>query len=470
MLVVHDAMDRLGFACHDSRMKTQIISLFVLFVLAMLSPLPGAAGKPNIILIMADDLGYEAIAANGGESAKTPNLDRLAAEGMRFTNAFANPLCTPSRVKIMTGLYNVRNYTRFGELDRGQITFAHQLKQVGYATGICGKWQLGKEPDAPQHFGFDDALLWQHTGYRHRQVGSEKKIDTRYVNPCLQHNGEDQLFDNGEYGPQLMTDFACQFIAEHKDSPFLLYYPMILTHCPFDPTPDSTDWDPRRPGSTTYKGDLNDPQRYFVDMVQYADKIVGQIVAQLEQSGIRDNTLILFTGDNGTDKPIVTPWNGQMIPGGKKTMTDAGTRVPLIVNWPAGITQPGTVTDALMDFADVLPTVCDVAGAPLPDDYPGDGKSLVPLFEGRPDARNKEYVYIWHGGEVIIRNQKYMLLANKDGSDARLQRYAGAYDGEEVSSPSESEQVIMDRFQGILESMGKTRRSAIGEGNKGATK
>ena len=289
--------------------------------------------RPNVILIMADDMGYEALSSNGSESCKSPNLDKLAKGGIRFTNCFSNPICTPSRAKIMTGQYNVRNYVKFGMLDRGQTTFAHQLKAAGYATAIAGKWQLGKEKDAPQHFGFEKSCLWQHTrGGRSKKGGTT--FDRRFVNPLLEFNGKEKEYTNGEYGPQVCTDFICDFIDTNKKKPFLVYYPMILTHCPFDPTPDSTDWDPKRLGSTTYKGDQNDPQRHFVDMVAFADKAVGQIVAQLEKSGVRDNTLIIFTGDNGTDKPIVTPWNGTKVVGGKGSMTDTGTRVPLIASWP----------------------------------------------------------------------------------------------------------------------------------------
>jgi len=120
------------------------------------------AEKPNIILIMADDMGYECISANGCEDYKTPVIDKLAAEGVRFEQCFANPLCTPSRVKIMTGLYNRRNFTKFAHMDRSQVTFAHQLKKVGYATAVAGKWQLGGQPDSPQNFGFDKSCLWRH--------------------------------------------------------------------------------------------------------------------------------------------------------------------------------------------------------------------------------------------------------------------------------------------------------------------
>ena len=141
-----------------------------------------ANDQPNIILIMADDMGYEALSSNGSESCKSPNLDKLAAKGVRFTNCFSNPICTPSRVKLMTGQYNVRNYVKFGWLDREQTTFAHQLKAAGYATAIAGKWQLGRDKDSPQHFGFEQSCLWQHTrSGRSNEDG--KNIDRRFV--CL---------------------------------------------------------------------------------------------------------------------------------------------------------------------------------------------------------------------------------------------------------------------------------------------
>ena len=263
---------------------------FLFFLPSILSIFFIAQGKTksstNVVLIMADDMGYEALSSNGSESCNSPNLDKLASEGIRFTNCFSNPICTPSRVKIMTGQYNVRNYVKFGMLDRGQITFAHQLKAAGYATCIAGKWQLGNQMDSPQHFGFEKSCLWQHTRSGRSKVDGTR-FDRRFVNPLLEINGEEMDYTSGEYGPQVCTDFVCDFIKENNRRPFLVYYPMILTHCPFDPTPDSYDWDPTRLGSKSYKGDQNDPQRHFVDMVAYADKMVGQIVTQLKKSGIR---------------------------------------------------------------------------------------------------------------------------------------------------------------------------------------
>lgn len=423
-----------------------------------------ANDQPNIILIMADDMGYEALSSNGSESCKSPNLDKLAAKGVRFTNCFSNPICTPSRVKLMTGQYNVRNYVKFGWLDREQTTFAHQLKAAGYATAIAGKWQLGRDKDSPQHFGFEQSCLWQHTrSGRSNEDG--KNIDRRFVNPQLEFNGVEKDFTNGEYGPQVCTDFICEFIDKNKKKPFLVYYPMILTHCPFDPTPDSTDWDPKRLGSTTYKGDRNDPQRHFRDMVAYADKAVGQIVSQLEKSGVRDNTLIIFTGDNGTDTPIVTPWNGKKVVGGKGTMSDTGTRVPLIVNWPAGIRKAGRVVDDLVEFTDVFPTICEVTTAKLPKNHPGDGASIVPVLRNQAGARKKDWVYIWYRNQVMVRNKQYSFVAKQDGSNAALTRYEGSFNGTKLkdSALKKTERALKKQFEATIARLAKARLSTASE-------
>jgi arylsulfatase A len=449
-------------------MKSRTKRIMPVLALCLLLTMPTLAADnathTNVVLIMADDMGYEALSVNGSESCKSPNLDKLAAEGVRFTNCFANPICTPSRAKIMTGQYNVRNYVKFGLLDRGQTTFAHQLKAAGYATAIAGKWQLGKQEDAPQHFGFEKSCLWQHTrSGRSKEDG--KTIDRRFVNPMLEVNGEQRDYVNGEYGPQVCTDFICDFIDTNKEKPFLVYYPMILTHCPFDPTPDSTDWDPKRLGSSTYKGDQNDPQRHFVDMVAYADKIVGQIVAQLEKSGVRDNTLLIFTGDNGTDKPIVTPWNGSKVVGGKGSMTDMGTRVPFIASWPSGIKQGGRVVNDLVEFCDMMPTLCEVTGAKLPTNYPGDGSSIIPVLQNKASARTKDWIYIWYRGQVMVRNSHYSLLAKTDLSGAKLIRYKGPFDGKNVanSALTEPERVIKGNFERTLARLAKTRLSSVSE-------
>jgi len=358
-----------------------------------------SGGKPNIVLIMADDLGYETIGACGGTSYKTPVLDGLAACGVRFEHCYAQPLCTPSRVKIMTGIYNVRNYVKFGLLDPGETTFAHLLKRAGYATCVVGKWQLQGGFDGPGRFGFDEYCLWQ----LNRRPG-------RYPNPGLEVNGKQVDYTGGEYGPDVVSDYACDFIRRHKDGPFLVYYPMILTHCPFEPTPDSPDWDPKSKGSKTYKGD----PKYFGDMVTYMDKIVGKILRALLEAGVRENTLILFTGDNGTDKPVVSTLGNRKVAGAKGSTTDAGTRVPLIVDWPAEAAG-GRVLDDLVDFSDVLPTLCEAAGAGVPEKLAIDGRSFLPQVRGK-EGNPREWIYCWYsrGGKdkkakVFARTRRYKL-------------------------------------------------------------
>jgi len=357
-----------------------------------------APTKPNMILIMADDLGYECIGANGGESYKTPVLDKMAQTGMRFEHCYSQPICTPSRVKIMTGIYNVRNYTQFGVLDRKQTTFAHLLKKGGYATCVVGKWQLGKQPDSPKHFGFDESCLWHHA-----------RRTSRYPNPGLEVNGKPVDFTDGKYGPDVVSDFACDFIERNKSKPFMVYYPMILTHCPFEPTPDSAGWDPKSPGSKTYKGNA----KYFGDMVTYMDKVIGKLLKKLDDLDLRKRTLVMFVGDNGTDKPVVSTMNGRKVVGAKGSMTDAGTRAPFIANWP-GTVPAGKVSEDLVDFSDFTPTLCQAAGVDVPAELKIDGKSLLPQLQGKTGSP-RQWIYCWYSrnggpkGKEWTRNQRYKL-------------------------------------------------------------
>lgn len=356
-----------------------------------------AAQRPNIILIMADDMGFETLSSNGSETFKTPHLDQLAEKGARFEHAYSQPLCTPSRVQIMTGIYNVRNYVKFGTLDRSQTTFAHLLKKHGYATCIAGKWQLGQEVDSPRHFGFDASCLWQHT----RNARDENGRDTRYPNPSLEINGKPVDYTNGEYGPDVVSDFLCDFMERQEDKPFLVYYPMILPHSPFPPTPDSKD----------SKG--SNKQQNYQDMIAYVDKMVGKLDAKLGELGIRDNTLLLFTGDNGSPKGMTSVLNGRPVHGGKGLMTDAGTRVSLVASWPGTISE-GQVLDDLVDFSDFLPTLCDAAAVAVPDELAVDGRSFLPQLKGQ-EGNPREWIYCWYSrgggpkGEQWARNQRFKL-------------------------------------------------------------
>ena len=356
---------------------------------------------------MADDLGYECIGANGGTSYNTPNLDRLAGEGTRFEHCYAQPLCTPSRVKIMTGQYNVRNYVEFGVLDKNETTFANIFRDAGYETCVVGKWQLEGDFEGPGYFGFDEYCLWQ-----------LNRIPGRYPNPGMEINGERIDFHNGEYGPDIACDYAIDFMERNSGKPFLLYYPMILTHSPFEPTPLSPDYDPSSPGADNY---LGNPE-YFGDMVSHMDRIVGRIDKKLESLGIRDNTILIFLGDNGTDTHVVSRMGDKEIAGGKRSTTDAGTRVPMIANWP-GVFRAGAVCSDMVDLSDFLPTMCECAGIRPPDEMVFDGRSFLPQLKGeRGDPRDWIYIWFSRSGDrnealEFTRNQRYKLYRSGEFYD-----------------------------------------------------
>jgi arylsulfatase A len=357
------------------RSSTRFAVLAVSLCSALVSSF-AAEQRPNIILIMVDDFGYECITANGGESYQTPVIDKLAATGVRFENCHVQPLCTPTRVQLMTGRYNVRNYINFGTLLRTETTFGHLMKNAGYATAVCGKWQLGHEVDSPQHFGFDKSCLWQQT-----------RRPPRYANADLEYNGIEKDFNNGEYGPELVNNFALEFITENKTKPFFLYYPMILTHNPFQPTPDSPDWDPKTDGENKQQS----PQ-HFADMTAYMDKMVGRVVSKLDELGIRDNTLLLFLGDNGTNSGITSKFKGRDYKGGKGSTNSHGTHVPLVASWP-GVIKQGRVSGDLVSSADFLPTICAAAGVEVPATV--DGVSFLPQLKG-DTGKPRDWLYTWY--------------------------------------------------------------------------
>ncbi len=339
--------------------------------------------RPNVVLIMADDIGYECFGCYGSQQYKTPNIDRMAKQGMRFSHCYAQPLCTPTRVKLMTGLSNARNYAAFSVLRRDQKTIGQYFKAAGYGTAIAGKWQLlGAEHYAerfrgkgtwPADAGFDSMCLWQ-----------VDRLGSRYEAPLMYVDGQNHQFGKDSYGPQVATDSLLKFMEANRDKPFFVYYPMILTHSPFVPTPDST---PRQKEKTRKQG-----QRNFEDMVAYMDKMVGRIVRKTEELGIARRTLILFVGDNGTGTPIRSKLHGQTIQGGKGKTTDAGTRVPLVA-WRPGTVPEGKVCDDLVDMSDFLPTTLEAAGAAVPPHL--DGRSFLPQLRGQP-GNPREWIYCYY--------------------------------------------------------------------------
>ncbi len=297
-----------------------------------------AAERMSIVLIMADDSAADNYGCSGSTFFSTPRLDALAAGGARFTQCYSAPVCTASRVKIMTGRDNIRNYVAFGTLDSSETTFGTMMKQAGYTTAVAGKWQLHGGPNgslAPQ-CGFDTFCLWNYPG----------SSRSRFWKPSIIRDGELLSTSDQDYGPDIFTAYMIEFIEKNKDRPFFAYYPMVLVHAPFVRTPDSKPSDARNKQLQHLA--------YFRDMTAYADKCVGRIIDALDKNGLRENTVVIYTTDNGTGRSLNYPFKNERRQGEKVYPTDGGTHAPLIVNCP-GTVPAGIVTDDLVDFSDVMP-------------------------------------------------------------------------------------------------------------------
>ena len=340
--------------------------------------------RPNILFILGDDLGYGTLSCNGSTTCKTPNLDKLAATGVRFTNAHAMPICTPTRLQLMTGKYNFRNYTKFGEMSAGEITFGNLLRDAGYATCMAGKWQLGGNDASIRKFGFDQYCLWN---FIHRG-------ETQYWGADIWENGKKRDDIAERYGPDIHVDYLLKFLdAQRKDKPFIAYWTTPLPHEPYSQTPDSADapmpGEPRpalpsrgKTAATKGKfGEYGDP-KYFPEMMAYLDKLVGKVVQKLEDLHLREDTMIVFLGDNGTGYTVDIKFNGIEVTGGKGQTTVYGTWVPMIVNWPAG-GATGTVCEDLIDTTDFLPTFLEAAGTKPSANSALDGRSFLPQIRGQ---------------------------------------------------------------------------------------
>jgi arylsulfatase A len=363
------------------------------FSFLLLLPSLAFAKQPNVLLIMADDIGIEGFGCYGGSSYETPHIDKLAKGGLRFTHAYSQPLCTPTRVQIMTGRYNHRNWTYFGILDPAEKTFGHLMKEAGYKTCISGKWQLQSydPPDFPNaerrrgkgmkvsQAGFDEHCLFH--SWHTEDKGSRYAGPTYYKNGKLITEGEDK------YGPDVSVDFILDFMKRNQKEPMFVYYPMALPHWPMVPTPDSKEWkDPGRRGEEDI--------RYFGDMVACMDQLVGRLVSGLERLGLRKNTLVLFYSDNGTHLKITSVMNGKPVQGGKATPKQTGIRVPLIANW-LGTIQAGRTTSDLVDASDFFPTLADLAQIKIPKERQIDGISFVPTLHDQP-GKKREWCFFWY--------------------------------------------------------------------------
>ena len=360
---------------------------------AATAPATAAAPKPNIIFILSDDVGLGDIGCYGG-SFKTPNIDALAATGTRFERCYSTPLCGPSRCQILTGQYPFRtglinNESANAISPKKQIMLPTYMKQAGYVTASVGKW--GQMSLGPGAWGFDEFLVFQGSGKYYANQGPYRV------------NGQSKALADNEYLPDVMHTFAVDFIQRHKDNakPFFLYYPMSHIHGPILKTPDS------QPGSNLY-----------ADNIAYMDKLVGKLVAELDRLKLRENTLILFSGDNGTaGNPNRSPVNGKPLSGAKGSMREGGSRVPLIANW-TGKTPAGKVIPDLVDFSDFVPTFASLAAAPLPKDRPLDGTSFAPRLLDQPPAP-REWVYVELDGRRYVRHDRFKLTGANELYDLK---------------------------------------------------
>ena len=353
----------------------------ILNVSAQSKKVKTSTSKPNIIYILADDLGIGDVSCYGSDNNKTPIIDKLAQGGIRFTHGYTAPLCGPSRAMILTGRYPFRtgavNQDMVEQIKpENEVLIPSVLKTAGYTSAMVGKWsQFGL---TPKDFGFDDYI-------------TEKKKSENYI-----ENGVNKKLDTLTYMPDLMHQHVVDFITINKDKPFFLYYSMVHVHALIQRTPDS------KPGSDLY-----------ADNTAYMDKLVGKLLSTLDDLKLRENTLIVFMGDNGTASQYAERGSigGKALSGKKGSMLECGSLVPTIANWP-GVIEAGKVDDLLIDSSDILPTFVDLAGAKLPTNKVIDGRSFLPQLMGKK-GNPREWIFIELGNKWYVRNAKWKL--NREG-------------------------------------------------------
>jgi arylsulfatase A-like enzyme len=426
--------------------------------------------KPNIIYIMADDMGYADLGVYGQELIKTPNIDQLARDGMMFTQHYAGTsVCAPSRSVLMTGHHSGHTYVR-GNMEvqpYGQTqlaaevkTVAEYLKEAGYKTGMIGKWGLGVENTEgdPQNQGFDYFF-----GY-YCQVHAHNSFPE-----YLYENGQKVMLENEvEYLPEdhwtrglggyatkkvdfsndLFHSKALEFIDNSKAGPFFLYLPVTIPHNNGE-APDPYKFE--TPSLYPYQDrDWTYEEKCYASMITRLDSMVGDIVKALDKKGLREQTLLIFTSDNGPEKEDVFDSNG-ILNGGKRDLTEGGIRVPFIASWPGKI-EKGSVSDHISAFWDFLPTACDIAGINAPDGV--DGISYLPaLLEEEQQEHN--YLY-WEfhekGGKQAVRMGKWKAVRRNvnENPDSPILLFNLDNDPSEQTDISEQNPDIVAKMEEIM--------------------
>jgi arylsulfatase A len=359
--------------------------------------------RPNIILILADDLGIGNVSCYGADNFKTPRIDALAKGGIRFEHCYAQPLCGPSRAQLLTGRYALRTGMTgndSGPLVRpeSEVMIPKVMKPAGYVTAQVGKW--GQLKLQPADFGFDEYLRFQNSGVYWSDDSKDGAVYTV--------NGKASKLAKDKYLPDLMHEFLVDFVTRHRDQPFFVYYAMShvhrnVPHLGMRPTPDSV------PNS----------QNLFADNITYMDKLVGKLVDELERLKLREKTLIIFVGDNGTggSEAAQSTVHGKSISGHKGDLLEGGSLVPMIVNWP-GTTPAGVVSPNLMDFSDYLPTLAELGGAKLPTGVTIDGRSFAAQLRGGK-GQARDWVFVELGTHWYARNLNWKLHENGELFDMR---------------------------------------------------
>jgi hypothetical protein len=395
-------------------MKRLILSLLVPAAALMANAdVPDETRRPNFLLILADDTSPEQFGCYGNPDSNTPNIDALASTGVQFNTAWATPMCSPTRALLVTGRYASRtgvwhNDLRIPMADHGRwdwaqahLTFAQVLRANGYRTALSGKIMALGGSVYSDDVGFDEQYFHGRTlndlpkgatfeGLFEGKYNfpDAKPVPSRYWHPCIIGNGK--LVETGpdDFGPDLYTDFLIDFMARHKEQPFLAYFPMNLIH---DIAGGGLPTMPSGDGSGSNTG--GSPEA----MVAYADMLVGRLVSALDELGLRENTIVIFAGDNGASH------------GSKMHATENGPRVPFVVNGP-GIIKTRGPTDALMDFSDIFPTFVEFSQSKLPDGYRVDGKSLVPFLTGQTDT-HRDWIASYIATARMVRTRQWLLEA-----------------------------------------------------------
>ena len=382
--------------------------LALLPLLASRAPAAASARpQPNVILILADDLGAQELGCYGNQEFRTPHLDRMAAEGARFETFYVMPLCTPTRLALMTGQYGFRNgylgmankaFVPLPDSPQKPIgnhfTHADLMKSAGYATALSGKWQLsgGRTPTLIHDAGFDHYRMWAYDGNLPEGIthpaheNTEHGATSRYWHPSIVEDSRYLPTKPTDFGPDLFNDYVIDFAQKNKARPFFIYYTSVLTHTPRVETPD-----PTRSGARWPKG--------FKSNLEYLDFLMGKLFAGLQAAGLEDNTLVIFIGDNGTS-PDGTGG------GGKGKVIERGARVPCIIRGPG--VQRGLVSRAVADLTDIMPTLAEYAGAPLPSDRIFDGRSLAPVLRGEAKP-HRDWIYSHLDDGRLLRDSRWLL-------------------------------------------------------------